>query len=272
MIEETALPALNVYLEHQTRINRAIRKVYLAIRRGKLKIFVFGAGGTGKTTLARLLHDPTKKYKDLRQYSQSFDTERLSIDGDRVADTVVAPGQERHREKWAKLLAEMTHVNPKAKIGLIHVCAFGYHSVSVDWDAVPVVTGNEGESKFETYVRMCRADELAAIDYLAEHMQALRAPVSMATLVTKQDLWWDKRDAVRKFYIDGAYDVGVRRLRERLGVANIGHEYLFMSSMIANLCDKSGAHTMAKNCQGYDQILQTASFDDFLRFLHTIID
>lgn len=76
----------------------------------------------------------------------------------------------------------------------------------------------------------------------------------MLTVVTKQDLWWEQRDEVRKHY-EGPYAEAVDGLRQRVGAQNFTHKLWSVSLITKNLRDGEG-QLLVPTARGYDAPLQ----------------
>lgn len=89
-------------------------------------------------------------------------------------------------------------------------------------------------------------------------------PTLMLTLITKQDLWWEGREAVKSHYQNSAYNDVIKEIVETRGTANFSHEYLSTSLIINNF--KSGANELLKPVSaGYDQALQFGHLNDVFK-------
>jgi hypothetical protein len=99
-------------------------RVFKRLKNGELKIAIFGAGGTGKTTLGQLLAG-SYELSDLPTYRESIRMEQYKLDSNTVGSIVVAPGQERREDTWDDLLRSLA--SGKVKL-IIHVVAWGHHS------------------------------------------------------------------------------------------------------------------------------------------------
>ena len=53
-------------------------------------------------------------------------------------------------------------------------------------------------------------------------------PLSMITVVAKQDLWYEHRDEVRAFYENGKYAETIGDLKGIKGAQNFQHEFVFI--------------------------------------------
>lgn len=101
-------------------------------------------------------------------------------------------------------------------------------------------------------------------------MSAVTKPIWMATLVTKQDLWWPQRGAVRSHYEAGAYSQAIRELASAIGERNFQHEFIPVSLTISSLCSQAGT-VLVPTAAGYDLPIHLrylrSMFERFNRFL-----
>lgn len=267
------------YLSNPAKTHATIKKFIRLVKDGRFQVFIFGAGGVGKTTLAKKLSNLAGDPKRSR-YMQSIETEYFDADGDRPSRLTVATGQTRDLEVhagrsnyrgWEDLAHQIRKVTERRPVCLLHICAFGYHTTKLAWDDVKVVEVSQSESKFSTYIRMRRAHELESMDYLATHITAANRPIHMLTIVNKQDLWWEDRHAVQRFYEHDAYNSSVGRLEARLGTNRFNHDYLYLSAVIENLYDGTDNRKLAENCRGYDEPMQARSYGELARALQSVL-
>jgi HD superfamily phosphohydrolase YqeK len=74
----------------------------------------------------------------------------------------------------------------------------------------------------------------------------------MMTLVTKQDLWWQKRHLLKDYYQLGNYSESIQKIQNTLGQANFIHEYISASLLTENFAVANG-EILAPVSAGYDQ-------------------
>jgi len=150
---------------------------------------------------------------------------------------------------------------------VIFLSAYGYHSFKAEG-------GYKGHKLYQGDMKQfvkdfCaerRAEELEVLRQLIPHVQASRRKLWMLTLVTKQDLWWD-RGTVEKHYRDGEYAAEVHKVLSQKGHQQFRHEYVFASLVISNFVDRN-SQVLKKNTEGYDQKVQVES----LRHLFETLD
>nr|MCU0706572.1 hypothetical protein [Fimbriiglobus sp.] len=92
-------------------------------------ILIIGPGGTGKTTLAKLLSGQLDAwvFGDAWTYSESYTEESYTLTGDPKVELVVPAGQEyRRASSWADVRADIVRGRYS---GVIVVAAFGHHTL-----------------------------------------------------------------------------------------------------------------------------------------------
>jgi hypothetical protein len=92
----------------------------------------------------------------------------------------------------------------------------------------------------------------------------------MITLVAKQDLWWDKRQAVLSYYKDGEYGKRIQELTEHRGEKHFKHLFYSASLIAQNLTAKDGS-PIAYTAKGYDQPLTIANLNNFSKGLNDLL-
>jgi GTPase SAR1 family protein len=257
-------------IEVSKKLFPTFERVFKRLKNGDLKIAIFGAGGTGKTTLGQLLAG-SYELSDLPTYRESIRMEQYRLDSNSMGSIVVAPGQERQEDTWDDLLRSLA--SGKVKL-IIHVVAWGYHSF------------NEfGYMKHPLYQKGMSIDEFVAV-YTTERQQrelevlrklqpylsiANQKKTVMVTLVSKQDLWWNQRDRVKTHYSNGEYEQIIQNVRNRLGASNFVHEYC-SASLVMNNFRSIDDELLVATTGGYDQQLKSANFRKFLSVIENLFD
>jgi GTPase SAR1 family protein len=261
--------------EISEKLSPTMKKIFNLLKNGELKIAIFGAGGTGKTTLGKLLSGEFTLNDLFTNYQESVATEKYKLDGNVVGSVIVAPGQSRREDTWNDLLRSLTGGEIKL---IIHIVSWGYHSLgesnylqkSSYMRHTLYQNGVTPEQFVEVYANDCRNRELEVLNKITPHLSiADQSKTVMITLVTKQDLWWRDRLKVKEYYVDGNYEKLIQSIRNKLGSANFIHEYYSASLVIENLISGNNEF-LVPTAQGYDERLKFANFRNFLNSIETL--
>jgi hypothetical protein len=221
-------------------------------------ILILGAGGSGKSTLGRILSgefdlllDPPGEYKE------SVSTEEYPLQDDPKTEVLVPSGQAHRRgATWTGLLADVVAGRFR---GIILINAYGYHTLAqVSYKDTRIFQERGKRGFLRAYLEDSRSDEVAVLHRVAEATRSAPGKLWMLTLVCKQDLWWPNRSDVEACYRDGEYGAIIRDLQAHLGHVRFRHEYAFASLVISNFTTGM-KETLRRNTAGYDQNLQVAS-------------
>jgi ethanolamine utilization protein EutP (predicted NTPase) len=257
-------------IEVSKKLFPTFERVFKRLKNGDLKIAIFGAGGTGKTTLGQLLAG-SYELSDLPTYRESISMEKYRLDSDSIGSIVVAPGQERREDTWDDLLLSLA--SGKVKL-IIHVVAWGHHSFGeLSYKEHPLYKMGMSTDEFiAVYTAERRQRELDVLKKLEPHLSmANQKKTVMITIVSKQDLWWNDRDRVKDHYANGAYEQIIQGIRNKIGSANFIHEYCSASLVMDNFL--SGASEMlVPTTGGYDQRLKSANLKNFLSAIENLLD
>jgi hypothetical protein len=258
MFVEAGISALSLAeytIEHEKNLKKQINKLRLWLKRGKLSIAVFGPGGTGKSTLGLFLVGKLPP-GGTGAYRENLDLEECEIDG-LVCKLLVTPGQPRRRAShFPKLFRD---ISAGKTTGVINVVSYGFHSFENQLKANRLFTaGMTSEDFMKNYLVDRREEEIKLVKELVAGLSIAKGPLWMLTVVLKQDLWWDDRAQVEKYYKEGQYEQHIHSLLTKLGAENFSHDYLSASPIICNFATQDGL-VLAKNTAGYDQPTQYAN-------------
>lgn len=266
-IASTAISSIELW----DRLAPTFAKFFRLIKGGKLRIVVFGAGGTGKSTLGKLLSGDSDPLSLLSTYQESIGVEALPLSANRFGQVIIAPGQERRQDNaWPDLLREVSTGTCQM---IIHVVAYGYHSFE-EFKYSEHRLFREGMTSDEFiagYAHVQRERELSVLKELVPHLSIRNSQNTIfITLVTKQDLWWNSRLSVKNFYTTGSYEDQIQILRNRIGAANLRHECLSVSLVMENFLSGSG-ELLAPVAQGYDERLKLVNLRYFLSTIEALL-
>jgi GTPase SAR1 family protein len=248
-------------------------RVFKRLKDGDLKIAIFGAGGTGKTTLGQILAGEDG-LGGLPTYRESIRTEQYKLDSNVIGSVVVVPGQERREDTWDDLLRSLTL--GKVKL-IIHVVAWGHHSFGAS-DSLGYAqhrlyqAGMSSDDFVAVYTNDRRQRELGVLRKLEPHVAlANQKKTIMITLVSKQDLWWSQRSQVQSHYKNGEYEQIIQGIRNKIGAANFVHEYC-SASLVMNNFVSGTKEPLVLTTGGYDQALKSANLGAFFTIIENLFN
>lgn len=258
-------------IEISEKLFPTVKRIFNLLKNGELTIAILGAGGTGKTTLGKLLSGEFELSDLLQAYQESISIEQYKLDSNAVGSVIVVPGQGRRQDTWDDLLRSLA--GGKIKL-IIHVVSWGYHSFG-EFSYTEhrlYQNGMTSEQFIDAYAEECRNRELDVLRKIEPHLSiADQKKTIFITLVTKQDLWWNNRLEVNEHYAEGDYENLIQDIRNKRGSSNFVHEYRSTSLVMENLI--SGANELlVPTTQGYDQRLKVANFRYFLNAIETLFE
>jgi hypothetical protein len=256
-------------IEISEKLFPTFKRIFNLLKNGELKIAIFGAGGTGKSTLGKLLSGEFELSGLLQTYQESISIEQYKLESNNIGSVIVAPGQKRREDTWDDLLR--TLVGGKIKL-IIHVVSWGYHSFG-EFSYTQhrlYQSGMTLEEFLREYAAVCRNRELDVLRRIEPHLSiADQRKTIVITLVTKQDLWWNNRLEVNKHYVEGTYEQLIRNIRNKRGANNFIHEYRSTSLVMENFLSGDN-ELLIPTTQGYDQRLKVANFRYFLNAIESL--
>jgi hypothetical protein len=269
MYAESLKAGLLLY-DQRSKLFTLWKRMQRWMTKGSTSIVIVGAGGTGKSTLGQLLACGPTGFAQPQRYRESMTVETLQLAGNVPATVLVTPGQERRRTRTLPGL--LRDIASRCRLGIIHVVSHGYHSLGeeVSFRELPEYQKGMTARRFlDRYAESCRQLELDVLREIEPHLLAVKQPFWMLTLVTKQDLWWDERAAVRRVYESGSYGTLIDGIQSQRGAERFTHEYVSASLVVQNLCSGNN-ELLAKTTAGYDDSIQLANlttvFDAVERF------
>lgn len=256
-------------IEISEKLFPTFKRIFDLLKNGELKIAIFGAGGTGKSTLGKLLSGEFELSGLLQTYQESISIEQYKLESNKIGSVIVAPGQKRREDTWDDLLR--TLVGGKIKL-IIHVVSWGYHSFG-EFSYTQhrlYQSGMTLEEFLREYAAVCRNRELDVLRRIEPHLSiADQRKTIVITLVTKQDLWWNNRLEVNKHYVEGAYEQLIQNIRNQRGANNFIHEYRSTSLVMENFLSGDN-ELLIPTTQGYVQRLKVANFRYFLNAIESL--
>lgn len=256
-------------IEISEKLFPTFKRIFNLLKNGELKIAIFGAGGTGKSTLGKLLSGEFELSGLLQTYQESISIEQYKLESNNIGSVIVAPGQKRREDTWDDLLR--TLVGGKIKL-IIHVVSWGYHSFG-EFSYTQhrlYQSGMTLEEFLREYAAVCRNRELDVLRRIEPHLSiADQRKTIVITLVTKQDLWWNNRLEVNKHYVEGTYEQLIQNIRNQRGANNFIHEYRSTSLVMENFLSGDN-ELLIPTTQGYDQRLKVANFRYFLNAIESL--
>lgn len=245
---------------------KVIKKISNLIKHGRSNILIFGHGGAGKTTLGyKLSGSDLPSYK----YVPSVTTEKLKIKGNLYGKYFIATGQQRSINlNWSELFRNMASGKFK---GIINVVSYGYHSYKSEASFKETeYYKSKGDKDFlEHYLAERRKSEISQLRTLAENIKNTKGKFWMVTLVNKQDLWYDVKNDVESYYLNGDYAKIIKQISDRKGDQFI-HHYVSASLVDSNL--KIGKGFNLNSVPMYDEQLRLENFNNFIVLLNQMID
>jgi energy-coupling factor transporter ATP-binding protein EcfA2 len=249
----------------------AVQRVFKQLQSGKLKIAIFGAGGTGKTTLGNILAGKASANNILSLYQESISIDRIKLDGNTPGLVLIVPGQKPRQDKWDEVLSEMIdgHINL-----IINVVSYGYHSFEdINYQSHPLYQVGMSEKIFAaTYTENRRIREVEALQAMESHLKITKnKKVLMLTLVTKQDLWWQSREQVKDYYQNGQYNQIINNIQLKKGSDGFQHEYISTCLAIENFVSGNN-ELLWPNTEGYDERLKITNSNKFYTVINSLLD
>ena len=253
------------YLPTFTRLVKRIKDEELAIA-------IFGAGGTGKSTLGKYLSGKLENNQLSSGYQESISIEKYTLESNVIGSVIVVPGQERRRENsWDALLRTIS----QGKVSLIiNVVSWGYHSFGAfSYQQSPLYQSGMTVLEFlEIYTEEYRQEELQVLTKIAPHLSVAdskKRKILFITLVTKQDLWWHDRLKIQDYYQKGEYENQIQAIRNKLGSSNFVHEYCSASLVLENFISGTN-ELLLPTTQGYDERLKFSNLRNFLNVIESL--
>lgn len=253
-------------VEHHQKLRELAQRVWKRITKGQVRVVVFGAGGSGKTTLGKFLAGDAVS----SEYRESRHMESYELEGTTPCTIWVPPGQERLRPRtWTEL---QRYVATGSATTVLHVVCNGLIEIQpLRYVDRPEFRSGMSIAEFvEAFAKSQRDAEVRVLENLIKQLNAPHR-LSLVTVVLKQDLWWATRNDVQAHYERGAYAEQVDALRKQIGDQNFTHQLWSASLLRRNLHD--GEHTrLVPVAEGYDDVLAGWHARRMLELIHAEVE
>jgi hypothetical protein len=256
---DAGLEGLQFAWKHRRSLRRVSTELLRMARSGRSRVAVFGAAGTGKTTIAKLLTRSLTDEDLLAGYRDSFEIDTFGLPGTIFGHMLIAPGQDTRAFAREDLL-EL--VKRGEILGVVNVVSYGYHAFARQGsyrDDPAFGAGQSARAFTRAYVEQCRAREIELLRQLLQAINQSGTKTWMLTFVNKQDLWWASDRAVRNHYENGAYAAAVRQTRAATDGQALRHDFAYGAVTWANFRDGRG-ELLAPTAAGYDFALRAEGF------------
>lgn len=274
------LDVLGHFLNIQS-IAEQLKNIGKSLRRDKINIAIVGPGGVGKTILGCLLSlSGENDLKELTEYNQSRDLEREDFKSENYSCAlIIAPGQKLYKGMgdWNKIYEAIENDQIQ---GLFNLVSYGYHAPystkGVDeYEKFEKILNNStkplNDKKIKKFLEHNREQEIKNIQSLM-HKISRAKKLWMITLVTKEDLWWDKRLDVHKFYKQGEYNNYIEQIKTLMGSEKFVHEYESVCLVINNLVTGDEQKNLRNTSPGYTSNMREKSMQRLLKTIESCLD
>ena len=169
----------------------------LNVFRKKHRILVLGATGAGKSNFLHSLAESAPATIDAMNRTEFAQKHSLKI-SQNLFVFVDTPGQAKHKPRRIQAIREAMSANIS---GIVNVVAYGYHEARASKkDALT----EDGQVRQE-FLAARRNEEIAQWHEWTPLLGDRETGGWLITLVTKADLWWDRREEVLAHYEAGTY-------------------------------------------------------------------
>jgi len=191
-----------------TEAKIAIKVLEIAIKQGwldrllnafrkKHTILVLGSTGAGKTNFLQSLTELTPKAIDQMNRTEFAQKHSVKIKKQPFV-FVDVPGQALHSTRRIRAIRET--MSGKLS-GIINVVSYGYHEYRIG--KAKAVNANGSASK--AFLEKHRQIEIDALVEWTSLLGSRDTTGWLLNVITKADLWWDRKDEVFQHYASGPY-------------------------------------------------------------------
>ena len=267
---QAAGTAATIY-QHRKSISQFLRRLRRKVQNGVWEIPIFGDAGCGKSVLGKfLIGELDTAVAAAGGYRESFEIETRTINQEYPYSFVIGPGQKRRRAAtWNQLFRVLE--STKRPTVILNVASYGHGSFIGDRSDHAAYRKSHSQQQFrDKYLRFNQEQELVALRELAERIKTTSNRVTMLSVVTKQDLWWNDRQVVKEHYEQGEYAEIIKQITQVRGEAGFEHKLWSISLIQLNLL-LDDQFCVAQTAAGYDERLQMRNLDEFAYILGSIL-
>lgn len=240
MIVELAETAAAIELINTARKQGWLDSLLTAVRKTH-GVILLGSTGAGKTNFLTSLTATLPEAIDIMNRTEIARKYRIRIQKHPFVFTDT-PGQMMHSSRRREAAREAI---ASGTSGIINVVSFGYHEYRISsMDAF-----DTDDNVKESFLEQHRQIEIEALHEWIPILGGRDAADWLITVVTKADLWWDRRDEVMEYYRSGAYyDAlgGAKSLNPVvLEYCSVFHKFFGRSPMSGDFEDKDRVRAKA---------------------------
>ncbi len=231
------------------------------IRHGRAMFGVVGVGGAGKSSFARVISGQAALHELPVEYESDLTEERSEFRDTQFLQLLTIAGQDTLATRGHRSIAK--ELKKLKRLVLVNIVTYGHSAPprTMTQSQFERFGGIEGASLAQLakdYFRKQRVQEELHVHQLARALSAdsdaaRSTRVIFLTVILKQDLWWDDRQAVFDHYTDpeSSYAKGVAAVGEVFGGFELS-EVVSLSLHPLNLMLADGA-VLRQTCAGYDR-------------------
>ena len=158
--------------KRRKKIAKIMSDTFELVTKGELSVFAFGPGGSGKTTLGKVLSGKLNLGELPTSYNLSLTTEAYKLSGRAYAILYVPPGQKHMRPMhWDALKQRMA---ASKRYIVINIVCNGFHSLSkIEFKQHKLYkSGTSPRDFMKSYLNEQRQEEIAVLSDLMPHLKS----------------------------------------------------------------------------------------------------